>query len=78
MSAEREVAEATNAFLDAFGTLAEGKDDDDIVFVDGALRSIAEHLGIAPDWPEIAPMTAAEFRRRWRDGKAALARGDGP
>lgn len=77
-SSQREIDEATNRMLDAFGALVDGKDNDDIVFVDGALRSIADRLGLAAEWPEIEPMTAGEFRRRWRDSKAALAAGDGP
>lgn len=66
--------EAAEIILDVVGRLAEGKDDDDLVFIDGHLRALAEHWNITADWPEIEPVTAAEFRQRWRDGKASLAR----
>lgn len=78
MSTREEVAEATNKMLDAFRTLADDVPDGDLVFVDHHLRAIAEHLGIAWDWPEIEPMTAAEFRSRNCAAKEALAAGRGP
>jgi hypothetical protein len=78
MTAPMEKNLATEAFLDAFLALTDGKEGDELVFVDGALRDIAEHLGVVADWPEIEPMTARQFRLRYIGAKNALAAGRGP
>lgn len=73
-----ELAWASEVILDALLYAVEGKDDSDLVFVDGWFRSFAEQLGVAATFPEMEPMLAGEFRRRHREAKAALAAGEGP
>ncbi len=78
MSDEHTLGTATEVMLDALLPLAEGKDDADLIFVDGALRALGDGLGLACDFGEVEPMTAGEFRRRWRTAKAHLASGEAP
>lgn len=74
-----EMDRAAEVFLDVMALpMLDGKDDDDLVLVDGFVRSLAEQLGLATDFPEIEPMPAGVLRERWRTAKGRLASGDGP
>lgn len=77
MSAPSEwtVETATELLLDCALHLADGKDDDELVFMDGFMREMAERCGVVPDWADLEPVPAAVFRERFRAAKAALAAG---
>ena len=74
---ERQLALATEVMLDAMNQVAEGKDDDELIFPQPFMEALAEACNTTLS-REIEPVTAGEWRRRTREAKAALAKGDGP
>lgn len=64
---------AVEVMLDFLAAAADGKDDDELVFIEADVQALAQACGVEP--PEIEPMTAGEIRQRARAGKGALARG---
>lgn len=67
------VERATELLLDCALHLADGKEDDELVFMDGFMRAMAERCNVTPDWRELEPVTAREFRARFRAAKEQLA-----
>ena len=73
MPSEREqIAYAAEVMLDFMGRGAEGKDDDEIVFLQADIDAMAKACGVE-DVPEVEPMTAGEVRRILRKGLQDLA-----
>lgn len=71
---ERQRAEkldyAVEVMLDFLNIVADGKDDDEMIFPQAAVNALAEACNTTP--PEVEPLTAGEWRRQTRTAKAAL------
>ena len=74
MSQQREVNRGAEFMLDYVCQIADGKDDDEIVFPQPIMEALAEACGTSLD-EDIEPVTAGELRARTRRAKEALAHG---
>lgn len=68
---------AVEVMLDFLAHVADGRDDDELVFWQAELNALADACGVE-DVPEVEPQTAGEIRAATRRAKARLAAGDGP
>jgi hypothetical protein len=77
VSEQEQVDYAAEVMLDFMTSAADGKDDDEFVFIESAVHALAEACGV--DFTEeMEPLTAGEIRQRARRGRRRLAVGDGP
>lgn len=75
LTTQQKIDYCAEIITDAFAALAEGKDDDELVFVNADIRALATLCNIDPDTlPEVEPMTAAEIRQRTRLARGRLAK----
>ena len=69
------MALAAETMLDALLPIVDGRADDDLIFMDPVFAVLADRLRLQITWVPSEPMTAGEFRARWRRAKGKLAAG---
>jgi hypothetical protein len=68
----RQVAYVVAVIFDAVLQLAEGKDDDEIVFIGSFMEQVARMCHRPETADDFDPITAGELRARYRRAMAAL------